>query len=94
VLLMSSTSSPSKIMDERPDADWPSQPQLSNSSQHAEDGQGVDSVPMVLISVAQRNALIEYMAKQPYQDVANGIDFLRNAPVINVNLTTSGDADA
>jgi hypothetical protein len=34
------------------------------------------------------------MAKQPYQDVANGIDFLRNAPVINVNLTTSGDADA
>jgi len=43
--------------------------------------------------VAQRNALIEYMAKQPYKDVANGIDFLRNAPVINVNLTTAGDAD-
>ena len=81
-------------MDERSVADGPSQPESSNSSQHAEDGQGVDSVPMVLISVAQRNALIEYMAKQPYQDVANGIDFLRNAPVINVNLITAEDADA
>jgi len=81
-------------MDERPLAHDPSEPQSSNNSQHAEDGQGADSAPMVLISVAQRNALIEYMAKQPYQDVANGIDFLRNAPVINVNLITAGDADA
>jgi len=81
-------------MDERPVAHEPSQSQSSNESQHAEDGQGADSAPMVLISVAQRNALIEYMAKQPYQDVANGIDFLRNAPVINVNLITAEDADA
>jgi len=81
-------------MDERLGALEPSQPQSSNNPQHAEDGQGVDPAPMVLISVAQRNALIEYMAKQPYQDVANGIDFLRNAPVINVNLTTAGDAEA
>jgi len=80
-------------MDDHSVADGLSQPESSNSSQNAEDGQGVDSVPMVLINVAQRNALIEYMAKQPYKDVANGIDFLRNAPVINVNLTTAGDAD-
>jgi len=80
-------------MDE-PAAHGPSRPQSSHNSQHADDGQGADSAPMVLISVAQRNALIEYMAKQPYQDVANGIDFLRNAPVINVNLTTAGDAAA
>lgn len=81
-------------MNESPISHGPSQPQSSNSSQHAEDGQGADSAPMVLISVAQRNSLIEYMAKQPYQDVANGIDFLRNAPVVNVNLITAEDADA
>ncbi len=55
-------------------------------------------MPMVLLSVAQRNSLIEYMAKQPYQDVANGIDFLRNAPVVNVTVTederTSDAADS
>lgn len=48
-----------------------------------------EKVPMALITIAQRNSLIEYLAKQPYQDVANGIDFLRNAPVIDVNLTTT-----
>lgn len=47
--------------------------------------------PMVLISVEQRNALIEYLAKMPYQDVAAGISFLRDAPVVNVNVTTSTD---
>lgn len=56
------------------------------------------TMPMVLLSVAQRNSLIEYMAKQPYQDVANGIDFLRNAPVVNVTVTederTSDAADS
>ena len=46
-----------------------------------------EKVPMALISIAQRNSLIEYMAKQPYQDVANGIEFLRNAPIVEVNLT-------
>jgi hypothetical protein len=50
-------------------------------------------VPMVLISLAQRNSLIEYMAKQPYQDVANGIEFLKSAPIVNVNLVDDGSAD-
>jgi|LauGreDrversion4_2_1035121.scaffolds.fasta_scaffold41543_1 hypothetical protein len=81
-------------MDEHPISQEPSQSQSSSNSQPAEDGQGTEQTPMVLISVAQRNALIEYMAKQPYQDVANGIDFLRNAPVINVNLITDPNADA
>jgi len=48
---------------------------------------------MVLISQEQRNALLEYLAKQPYQDVAGGIDFLRNAPTVNVNLV-GAPADA
>lgn len=54
-----------------------------------------EKVPMVLISIAQRNSLIEYLAKQPYQDVANGIEFLRNAPVVDVNLAVNdpGQAD-
>jgi hypothetical protein len=47
---------------------------------------------MVLISVPQRDALLEYLAKQPYQDVANGVDFLRSAPVVNVTLTADGEA--
>ena len=37
--------------------------------------------------VVDTDVLIEYLAKQPYQDVANGIEFLRNAPVVDVNLT-------
>jgi len=81
-------------MDELSISQEPSQSQSPSNSQPAEDGQGTEQTPMVLISVAQRNALIEYMAKQPYQDVANGIDFLRNAPVINVNLITDPNADA
>jgi hypothetical protein len=48
------------------------------------------SVPMVLISQVQRNALIEYLSKQPYQDVAAGIAFLRDAPVVNVNVVSDG----
>jgi len=55
--------------------------------------QDTSKVPMVLISLAQRNSLIEYLAQQPYQDVANGIEFLKNAPVVNVNLTDDGSAD-
>ena len=47
---------------------------------------------MVLISQAQRNALIEYLAKQPYQDVAAGIAFLQDAPVVNVNLSLGHEA--
>lgn len=52
-----------------------------------------EKVPMALISIAQRNSLIEYMAKQPYQEVANGIEFLRNAPIVEVNLTTTNQVD-
>ena len=43
---------------------------------------------MVLISLEQRTDLQEYLAKQPYQDVAGGVEFLRNALPINVNFTT------
>lgn len=50
-------------------------------------GVNTEKVPMALISIAQRNSLIEYMAKQPYEEVANGIEFLRNAPIVEVNLT-------
>ncbi len=83
-----------KTMDEHAMGHGPSQAPSSDNSPNVEAGQGADRTPMVLLSVAQRNSLIEYLAKQPYQDVANGIDFLRNAPVINVNLITDGDADA
>ncbi|NBQ98394.1 MAG: hypothetical protein EBT26_09950 [Microbacteriaceae bacterium] len=51
------------------------------------------TVPMVLISMQQRTALIEYLAKQPYEDVASGIEFLRNAPSVNVTLNLSDSAD-
>ncbi len=44
-------------------------------------------VPMVLITMPQRAALIDYLAKQPYADVANGIEFLKDAPQINVTIT-------
>jgi hypothetical protein len=43
-------------------------------------------VPMYLISQAQRQALLEFLGKQPYMDVASGIDFLRQAPMINVSF--------
>lgn len=52
-----------------------------------------EKVPMALISIAQRNSLIEYMAKQPYQEVANGIEFLRNAPIVEVNLIATDPVD-
>jgi len=48
---------------------------------------------MVLISMQQRTALIEYLAKQPYEDVASGIEFLRDAPSVNVTLNVSDNAD-
>jgi hypothetical protein len=44
------------------------------------------TIPMVLITLPQRAALIEFMAKQPYSDVANGIEFLRNAPQVDVTI--------
>jgi len=45
------------------------------------------SRPMALITLEQRAALLEFLAKQPYQEVAGGIDFLKNAIIINVNFT-------
>lgn len=51
------------------------------------------TVPMVLISMQQRTALIEYLAKQPYEDVASGIEFLRDAPSVNVTLNVSDSVD-
>jgi hypothetical protein len=52
------------------------------------------SVEMVLITQVQRNALIEYLSKQPYQEVAAGINFLRDAPLVNVNLVLDDKQDA
>jgi hypothetical protein len=52
------------------------------------------SVEMVLITQVQRNALIEYLSKQPYQEVAAGINFLRDAPLVNVNLALDDKQDA
>ena len=51
------------------------------------------TVPMILITLPQRAALIEFMAKQPYSDVANGIEFLRNAPQVDVNINAPDTAD-
>jgi len=60
-----------------------------NTSTAAADASTGDpqEVPMVLISQEQRNALIDYLAKMPYQDVAAGISFLREAPVVNVTIS-------
>jgi hypothetical protein len=51
------------------------------------------TVPKILISMQQCTALIEYLAKQPYEDVASGIEFLRDAPSVNVTLNVSDNAD-
>jgi hypothetical protein len=59
--------------------------------QAAESENDTQVVPMVLISQEQRNALIEYLAKMPYQDVAAGINFLQEAPVVNVNISMRKD---
>ena len=50
------------------------------------------TIPMVLITLPQRAALIEYLAKQPYADVASGIEFLRDAPQINVTINAQESA--
>lgn len=60
---------------------------MSTEEASPSSGANAEKVPMALISIAQRNSLIEYMAKQPYEEVANGIEFLRNAPIVEVNLT-------
>jgi hypothetical protein len=52
------------------------------------------SVEMVLITQVQRSALIEYLSKQPYQEVVAGINFLRDAPLVNVNLVLDDKQDA
>ena len=55
------------------------------NSDNKDQNQG-QTIPMVLITLPQRAALIEFMAKQPYADVANGIEFLRNAPQVDVTI--------
>jgi hypothetical protein len=57
-----------------------------------DDRASTQTVPMVLITLPQRAALIEFMAKQPYADVANGIEFLRTAPQVNVSITAPESA--
>jgi hypothetical protein len=52
------------------------------------------SVEMVLITQVQRSALIEYLSKQPYQEVVAGINFVRDAPLVNVNLVLDDKQDA
>ncbi|MCP9787948.1 hypothetical protein KBY99_03005 [Cyanobium sp. Maggiore-St4-Cus] len=61
------------------------------SLQIVESDKDTQVVPMVLISQEQRNALIEYLAKMPYQDVAAGINFLQEAPMVNVNINVRKD---
>ena len=59
------------------------------SDDSPQDQSNTQTVPMVLLTLPQRAALIEFMAKLPYADVANGIEFLRNAPQVDVNVITS-----
>ena len=63
---------------------------ITDTTQAADANADATSRVMVLLTLEQRAALLEYLAKQPYQDVANGIDFLRNALTINVTFA-SGD---
>jgi hypothetical protein len=68
----------------------------SPSEQAPTSSESSQVVPMVLITLPQRAALIDYLAKQPYADVANGIEFLKGAPQINVTITApdpSGDSE-
>lgn len=39
-----------------------------------------------LISEQQRNALLNYLLDRPYREVAQGIEFLKNAPTTIVNI--------
>lgn len=47
---------------------------------------------MFLITLEQRAALLEFLARQPYVDVAGGVDFLRQAPLVNVRIQPEGTA--
>ena len=67
--------------------------QEQSTSTEVNQDEGKQTVPMALITLPQRAALIEYMAKQPYTDVANGIEFLRSAPVIDVTISAPDDAE-
>ena len=48
---------------------------------------------MVLITLEQRAALLDYLSQQPYKDVAGGIDFLRQALTINVSFSPDSASD-
>ena len=66
----------------------------AESAQAAANADQASSRPMALITLEQRSALIEYLAKQPYQEVANGIKFLTNAPIVTVNFTDNSSSDS
>jgi len=66
---------------------------MSTDSLNEQAQEDQQTVPMVLITLPQRAALIEFMAKQPYSDVANGIEFLRNAPQVDVKINAPDTAE-
>ena len=66
--------------------------QVQAPESESQEGARIEHVPMALITLAQRNALLDYLGKRPYCDVANGIEFLRNAAVIDVELTVNPPA--
>ncbi|MGB6295657.1 MAG: hypothetical protein WBF90_05655 [Rivularia sp. (in: cyanobacteria)] len=39
-----------------------------------------------LITEQQRDALLNYFLERPYKEVANGVQFLNNAPTTTVNV--------
>jgi len=48
---------------------------------------------MVLITLEQRAALLDFLSQQPYKEVAGGIDFLRQALTINVRFSPDSSSD-
>jgi len=48
---------------------------------------------MFLITLEQRAALLEFLAKQPYADVAGGVTFLSQAPTVNVRFQPEGGGE-
>lgn len=46
-----------------------------------------------LLSASQRDALLSYLQERPYKEVANGIQFLLNAPTATLNVQSNEDGD-
>jgi len=64
-----------------------------SASRDSGSSQQPDGRVMVLITLEQRAALLDYLAQQPYKDVAGGIDFLRQALTINVRFSPDASSD-